>query len=172
MLDEYFKALQEEGQGVNPLFAHLGATLESVSQEEVRLKLEVSKYLLQGAGVVAGVADLVKHKDNLLDLGRMLSLREMFAVQENACLHVGNCSAPRHSAVAVGTPTLTVLGATSRNWPFPSLEHQDMCLGLPCQPCNSHDCPIGIKCLRELDPETVFITLRDMLPPPVASLEA
>ena len=54
MLDEYFKALQEEGQGVNPLFAHLGAVLESVSREEVRLKLEVSKYLLQGAGVVAG----------------------------------------------------------------------------------------------------------------------
>lgn len=54
MLDEYFKALQEEGQGVNPLFAHLGAVLESVSPEGVRLKLEVSKYLLQGAGVVAG----------------------------------------------------------------------------------------------------------------------
>ena len=54
MLDEYFKALQEEGQGVNPLFAHLGAVLESVSPEAVRLKLEVSKYLLQGAGVVAG----------------------------------------------------------------------------------------------------------------------
>ncbi len=54
MLDEYFKALQEEGQGVNPLFAHLGAVLESVSPEAVCLKLEVSKYLLQGAGVVAG----------------------------------------------------------------------------------------------------------------------
>ena len=54
MLDEYFKALQEEGQGVNPLFAHLGAVLESLSPEAVCLKLEVSKYLLQGAGVVAG----------------------------------------------------------------------------------------------------------------------
>ena len=52
--DEYFKALQERGQGVNPLFAHLGATLDSVSREEVRLRLAVSKYLLQGAGVVAG----------------------------------------------------------------------------------------------------------------------
>ena len=54
MLNEYFKALQERGQGVNPLFAHLGATLDSVSREEVRLCLPVSKYLLQGAGVVAG----------------------------------------------------------------------------------------------------------------------
>ena len=54
MMDEYFKALRENGQGVNPLFAYLGATLESVSAEEVRLRLEVSQYLLQGAGVVAG----------------------------------------------------------------------------------------------------------------------
>ena len=54
MMDEYFKALRENGQGVNPLLAYLGATLESVSTEEVRLRLEVSQYLLQGAGVVAG----------------------------------------------------------------------------------------------------------------------
>ena len=45
-------------------------------------------------------------------------------------------------------------------------------MGLSCQPCNKHDCPIGIKCLRELAPETVFITLRDMLPPPIVPLEA
>lgn len=54
MFDEYFKALQKEGQGVNPLFAYLGATLESVNLHEVRLRLPVSNRLLQGAGVVAG----------------------------------------------------------------------------------------------------------------------
>ena len=55
MLDDaYFKALQEEGQGVNPLLAYLGAVFEIISPAEARLKLEVSKYLLQGAGVVAG----------------------------------------------------------------------------------------------------------------------
>ena len=151
--------------------AHFAKLLDLVAEHDPDLRF----LLLYGPGeesVVAGVAELVRHKENLLDLGRMLALREMFAVQERACLHVGNCSAPRHSAVAVGTPTLTVLGATSRNWTFPSLEHQDMCLGLPCQPCNAHDCDIGIQCLRELAPEVVFITLRDMLPAPVAPLEA
>ena len=54
MFDEYFKALQEEGQGVNPLFAYLGAKLESVTAEKVLLRLPVSNRLLQGAGVVAG----------------------------------------------------------------------------------------------------------------------
>ena len=54
MLEEYFKALQEEGQGVNPLFALLGAKLDLVSPAEVRLCLPVSRSLLQGAGVVAG----------------------------------------------------------------------------------------------------------------------
>ena len=55
MLDDaYFKALREEGQGVNPLLAYLGAVFEIINPSEARLKLEVSKYLLQGAGVVAG----------------------------------------------------------------------------------------------------------------------
>ncbi len=150
---------------------HFARLLDLVAEHDPDMRF----LLLYGPGeesVVAGVAEKMARQNNLLDVGHMLSLREMFAVQEKACLHVGNCSAPRHSAVAVGTPTLTLLGATSRNWTFPSLDHQDMCLGLPCQPCNKHDCPIGIKCLQELDPKTVFITLRDMLPPPVVPLEA
>ena len=150
---------------------HFAKLLDLVAEHDGSMRF----LLLYGPGeeeVVAAVADNMERQDNLLRMERMLTLREMFAVQAKSCLHVGNCSAPRHSAVAVGTPTLTILGATSRNWTFPSLGHQDVSMGLSCQPCNKHDCPIGIKCLRELAPETVFITLRDMLPPPIVPLEA
>ncbi|MFQ8738317.1 MAG: glycosyltransferase family 9 protein [Bilophila wadsworthia] len=44
---------------------------------------------------------------------------EMARIAE-ADLHIGNCSAPRHIAVAVDTPTLTVLGSTTPAWTFPS----------------------------------------------------
>ena len=150
---------------------HFAKLLDLIAEHDGSMRC----LLLYGPGeeeVASAVADKMARRDNLLNIGRMLTLREMFAVQAKACLHVGNCSAPRHSAVAVGTPTLTILGATSRNWTFPSLAHQDVALGLSCQPCNKHDCPIGIKCLCELAPETVFITLRDMLPPPIMPLEA
>ena len=142
---------------------HFAKLLDLMAADRPQLRF----LLLYGPGeqeVIAGVADKMTRRDKLLDIGRMLSLREMFAVQQQACLHVGNCSAPRHSAVAVGTPTVTMHGATSTNWTFPAPQHRYVWLGLPCQPCNKHDCPIGIKCLCALTPETVFNALRDLLP--------
>ncbi len=84
---------------------------------------------------------------------------------------MGNCSAPRHAAVAFNTPSLTIHGASSLDWTYPSFEHQDVSARLPCQPCSKNTCDNEVRCLTELLPETVFITLRDMLPPPVVPLE-
>lgn len=92
--------------------------------------------------------------------GRMLTLREMAACIARARLHLGNCSAPRHMAVAVGTPTLTVLGSTSPAWTFPGPDHADLRLGLDCQPCNENTCPLGhTRCLTDLTPKTMLPAL-------------
>ncbi|MEW5773107.1 MAG: glycosyltransferase family 9 protein [Thermodesulfobacteriota bacterium] len=85
----------------------------------------------------------------------MLTLRQLAAVQEKAVLHFGTCSAPRHLAVAVGAPTLAVLGSTSDAWTYPSPEHGDVRLGLPCQPCNRNECDT-MRCLTDLAPEAVL----------------
>lgn len=85
----------------------------------------------------------------------MLNLREMAACIAEASLHIGNCSAPRHIAVAVDTPTCITLGATSQAWTFPSPEHQALASGLPCQPCNRNNCSVGCRCLKELSPQIV-----------------
>lgn len=86
----------------------------------------------------------------------VIGLRQMAAVQSLARLHVGNCSAPRHFAVAVGIPTLTILGATSGGWRFPSEAHQDIFLDLPCRPCNKNTCARhDHACLEGLTPERV-----------------
>lgn len=91
---------------------------------------------------------------------RVLTLREMAACIARARLHLGNCSAPRHIAVAVGTPTLTILGSTSSAWTFPGPGHADLRLGLDCQPCNENVCPLGhTRCLTDLAPETVLPAL-------------
>jgi ADP-heptose:LPS heptosyltransferase len=92
----------------------------------------------------------------------MLTLRQLAAVQERAVLHFGTCSAPRHLAVAVGTPTLAVLGSTSDAWTYPSTEHGDVRLGLPCQPCNQNECDT-MRCLTDLSPEAVLPELLSRL---------
>ena len=93
---------------------------------------------------------------------RMLSLREMAACIAEAALHIGNCSAPRHIAVAVGTPSLTVLGSTSPAWTFPAPEHAHVALNLPCQPCNRNHCA-DPRCLVDLDPARVAGKAVEML---------
>ena len=91
------------------------------------------------------------------------TLRRMAACIAEACLHIGNCSAPRHMAVAVGTPSCIVLGASNDTWTYPSPWHQTVRLGLPCQPCRGDNCQKNFQCLRELQPEAVLDTALDLL---------
>ncbi len=130
-------------------------------------KPETRFLLLYGPGelpVVQAVKDAARMKDNILPTGDMLTLRQMAAVIDRADLHFGNCSAPRHFAVALDTPSLAVLGSTSLAWTFPSPEHSHVDKGLPCQPCNQNTCRlVGLPCLRELEPEVVAARLLDCL---------
>jgi heptosyltransferase-2/heptosyltransferase-3 len=94
----------------------------------------------------------------------VIGLRQMAAVQSLAALHVGNCSSPRHFAVAVGTRTLTVQGATGGGWNFPSADHQSVHEDLPCRPCNKNTCARkDLACLENLAPERVSRRLLSML---------
>lgn len=106
---------------------------------------------------------LVENKNAIIESTRMLGLREAAACMERAALHVGNCSAPRHIATAVGTPTLTILGSTDIYWDYPSARHRNISFGADCQPCSRNECSKGIFCLHKLLPETVGEQLLKML---------
>ncbi len=89
-----------------------------------------------------------------------LSLRAAAARQAVARLHVGNCSLPRHTAVAVGTPSLTVQGATGAvHWRYPwersgGAVHESVSAPLSCHPCAPGDCGQP-RCLASIPPEVV-----------------
>jgi len=146
--------------------AHYAALLTLAAQQRPDLRF----LLLYGPGELDMVTQV---RDQALAAGlaperlilppRLTSLREMAAIQSLAALHLGNCSSPRHFAVAVGTKTLTVRGSTSNAWTFPGPGHEDVSLGLPCQPCDESGCPHGLKCLTELKPEAVLPRLMAML---------
>lgn len=97
-------------------------------------------------------------------LEQLGSLRLMAALLERASLHLGNCSAPRHFAVGVGTPTVVMPGSSSSAWTFPSPEHQEVVPDLGCQPCGKDSCERGdLACLRGLSPETVLNKVLEMI---------
>ncbi|SDN96681.1 heptosyltransferase-2 [Desulfonauticus submarinus] len=109
------------------------------------------------------VEPIYKSDKNLFILpDKVLSLREMAAIISLAKMHIGNCSAPRHIAVAVNTPSFTILGATSSAWTYPKGYHYDIKLGLKCQPCNKNHCE-HINCLVNLSPQTVWNALQPKL---------
>jgi heptosyltransferase-2/heptosyltransferase-3 len=94
----------------------------------------------------------------------VIGLRQMAAVQSLAALHVGNCSSPRHFAVAVGTRTLTIQGATGGGWNFPSADHLSIREDLPCRPCNQNTCARkDFACLENLDPRRVSDRVLEIL---------
>lgn len=142
--------------------AHYAKLLELAAT----LRPDLRFLLLFGPGeedIVAEIASLSGGAPHLLPAGRLLSLREMAACIETASMLIGNCSSPRHMAVALGTPTLTIQGATSSGWIFPSSEHGWVGKDIGCRPCNKNSCDIGIPCLKNLTPEEVLPVFLDRL---------
>lgn len=67
--------------------------------------------------------ELCRHKERVAMFPRVLPLRHAAACMERAAMHLGNCSSPRHMAVALDVPSLVMIGATDPTWTFPSPEH-------------------------------------------------
>lgn len=103
------------------------------------------------------------HPERLLLPREMLSLREMAACMEQADLHLGNCSAPRHFAVAVNTPSCIIRGSTSDVWTYPSPQHVTLAANLDCQPCERNTCDRGLRCLTAISPDLVARQVLRML---------
>ncbi|MFI3272150.1 MAG: glycosyltransferase family 9 protein [Pseudomonadota bacterium] len=72
---------------------------------------------------VRDMAAMCQHQDAVRVIPELFSLRIVAACIEASCMHVGNCSAPRHMAVALGTPTFTLRADHSTSWTYPSPEH-------------------------------------------------
>lgn len=109
---------------------------------------------------------------------RLLRLREAAACIAEASLHIGNCSAPRHIAVAVGTPSCTAMGSTGSEWtcpPRPGLpaDHLDVAAQLDCQPCEENICRLRrddySPCMVALEPQRMVQAAFSLLDRPTAA---
>lgn len=103
---------------------------------------------------------LLKYTERAAMLPEVQTLRHVAACMKRAVMHIGNCSSPRHIAVALGVPSFILLGSTSPAWCFPSPEHTQLkgkeLLHLSCSPCTEQGCPQNLRCLYDMTPEIVF----------------
>lgn len=91
------------------------------------------------------------------------------ALLSRCALLVGNDSGPKHVAVALGVPTVTVYGPTNpKTWHPPSGPHAAVFAeGLDCLFCNANRCPLPgdrhMRCMHDVSVERVVAAARALL---------
>ncbi|SKA91487.1 heptosyltransferase-2 [Paucidesulfovibrio gracilis DSM 16080] len=139
--------------------------LSMLAARHPRLRL----FLLYGPGEEQEVRNIWQqagNPDGCILPEKQTTLREVAAIIRHAHAHFGNCSSPRHLAVAVGTPSMAVLGSNKPgSWTFPSPQHGYIRNERPgeytCLGCNKSTCRLGtLECLYALTPELVYERIR------------
>jgi ADP-heptose:LPS heptosyltransferase len=84
------------------------------------------------------------------------SLRESVGIIARARVSIGPDTGLMHIAAAVGTPVVSLWGATnpSRSGPY-RFEHLVIQGTAPCSPCYLKHCPIGRTCMRSITTEEI-----------------
>jgi len=114
---------------------------------------EVAREVTQGMGLTAAV---------LCD--PVLSLGELAALAARASLVVTNDTGPRQIAVALGVPTVVVMGPTDPRHTNHHLDRQRVLReDVECSPCGLKVCPIDHRCMTGLDPERVIAAADELL---------
>jgi ADP-heptose:LPS heptosyltransferase len=113
----------------------------------------------------------VEYVENALKLSKFKhffykdsSVGELISLIKHAKLHIGNDSAPKHIAVALGVPSFTIFGSSNpKGWHPPNNSlHQYVQKGLACQPCSKKECDT-LDCLLELEPQQVYTQLKKFM---------
>lgn len=111
----------------------------------------------------SGAAWIAPPTPHLLDLAALL---------EKCQVVVTNCNGPKHLAVALGVPTLTLhFSSDPRAWNPPNDPRHPTLRAdeLHCIGCRLKECPYNLECMSLLTPERVLDRLREMPLAPVAT---
>jgi len=78
---------------------------------------------------------------------------------------VSNCAGPKHVAVGLGVPTVTIHASSDpASWTPAHPDHRFVRLEeLTCIGCRSNVCPYHLECLRQLPPERVLPAVEALL---------
>jgi ADP-heptose:LPS heptosyltransferase len=102
-------------------------------------------------------------------LAPAMGWQELAALLQRCALWIGNDSGPKHVAVALGVPTVTVFGPTHPGtWHPPHGPHVVVeARGLECLHCNANRCPLPgdrhMRCMSEVTVERVLEAARTLL---------
>ena len=145
-------------------WCRLVTQLQAAGQRQI-VQLGVGHYYDRGVVVMEPIPGAV----SLLDA---LSLEESVAVIALAKVHIGVDSGLLHVAAAVGTPGIGIFGNTLPEYRFSEAYRRTFVVSqIYCRGCAHYlaatpfinDCPEHIRCMKEIQPETVLRACLDVL---------
>lgn len=131
--------------------------------QTIRERLHLQIVVLYGPSE-APDAERISTGANVI-LAPQTSLHEMGAIMKESLLLVTNDSGPMHIAAALDVPTLAIFGPTNprAQGPYGNISEIVRNEKLDCLECNLTKCPIGNPCMKELDAETAFHKLLELV---------
>ena len=103
-----------------------------------------------------------------------LSLGLSKACIQRSQVMVTTDSGPRHMAIALGVPVVSLFGPTPAIWgENPTARETQLQLPLACSGCHRRECPLGHhRCMTDLTPDVVFQAMLARLQPQRKALAA
>jgi lipopolysaccharide heptosyltransferase II len=162
------------GKGIVALFP--GASIPERKWGSIKFAELASRIESCGFGVVVigGPQDhetgeqIVSALENSRNLAGRCTLAESSAVIEASTALVTGDSGILHIGVGLDKPTVSLFGpGIEKKWAPRGNRHRVINKHLDCSPCtifgNTPDCPVGIRCMKEIQVEEVFSTMMDLL---------
>jgi ADP-heptose:LPS heptosyltransferase len=127
------------------------AVADALAEKGLRAVLVGGPADVQFAAAVAAAA-----RAPVVNLAGRTTLRDLIGVFSRARAAFGPDSGPMHIAAAVGTPVVSLWGATSAARSAPWGSEDGALVGpAPCSPCYLKRCPIGRVCMEHITIEAV-----------------
>ncbi len=115
----------------------------------------------QEEAIARDVASRTRERSVLATPG---SLEDLKAMVERCSLLLTNDTGPRHVAVALDRPVVTLMGPTDPRHTHHLLARQRVLWeNVACRPCGLASCPIDHRCLRRLHPSRVVQAAAELL---------
>ena len=114
--------------------------------------------LLSGPAEVDMVDDIAALCGAVAATDPVIPLDKLKALVLRARMMVSTDTGPRHVAVALGVPVVTIMGPTDRRYTDYALQQQVVIQkDLPCVPCHRKVCPLGHHdCMKKIEVDEVL----------------
>jgi heptosyltransferase II len=182
-LEKFRERLAAEGlTGRQPLFglnpgAEYGPAKRWPAERFVSAAVELAKktncrWLIFGGTTDVPLAETIAAQirsatgdaKSALNLAGKTTLGELAAAIKLCKVVLTNDTGPMHLAYAVGTPLAVIFGSTSPELtgPWPAAPAKIIRAGAPCSPCFRRQCPIDLRCLTSIAPQTVVAAVLEL----------